>query len=98
MLYESERLELKTKAPLLLVPVLFDVDVLNQITKFRTLFLRFCINDKRAQKYLLGGVEQLIQTHKDVLLPKTAHIIKALYDEDICSEESLLSWGKKVDF
>ena len=81
MLYESERLELKTKALLLLVP-LFDVNVLNQIIKFRTLFLRFCINDKRAQKYLLGGIEQLIQTHKDVLLPKTAHIMKALYDED----------------
>jgi hypothetical protein len=32
-----------------------------------------------------------------VLLPKTAHIVKALYEENVCEEEMLLSWGKKVN-
>lgn len=92
---EAERLELKTKAPLLLADVLFDTDVVNQIKTHRNLLLRFCVNDKKAQRHLLGGIEQLIFANKDVLLPKTAHIIKALYDADICEEESILSWGSK---
>jgi len=58
MMNEAERLELETKAPLLLADVLFDTDVINQIKKYRTLLLRFCLNDKKAQRHLLGGIEQ----------------------------------------
>jgi translation initiation factor 5 len=96
MLNEAERLDLKNKAPLLLVAVLFDEDIINQIKKYRTLLLRFCYEDEKAQRCLLGGVEQLIWERKDALLQKSAHIIKALYDADICEEEVLLDWGKKV--
>lgn len=117
MLNEAERLELKTKAPLLLVLVLFDVNVVAQLKQFRNLLLRFCLDDKKvflilslksicsiifffvqAQGHLLGGIEQLVSKHKEVLLPKTAHIIKALYDCDICDEGVLLKWGSKVSF
>lgn len=52
--------------------------------------------DLQAQKYMLGGIEQLIVKYKATLLPKTTHILKALYDEDIIEEEQLLEWGKKV--
>lgn len=45
---------------------------------------------------MLGGIEQLVYKHKDMLLPKTAHIIKALYDNDLCDEDVLLSWDTKV--
>lgn len=45
---------------------------------------------------MMGGIEQLIAQHKATLLPKTTHILKALYDEDIIEEEQLLEWGKKV--
>lgn len=38
----------------------------------------------------------LIQENKEVLLPKTAHIIKALYDNDLVEEETLIAWGEKV--
>lgn len=95
MLNEAERLELKEKAPLLLCQVVFDTDVLKQIKQHRTLLLRFCINDQKAQKYLLGGIEQLINKYKDVLLPKSALILKKLYDEDICMEDAILAWGAK---
>lgn len=95
ILNEAERLELKTKAPLLLADVIFDCDVVNQISTHRNLLLRFCVNDKKAQRHLLGGIEQLIFANKEVLLPKTAHIIKALYDTDVCEEETLLAWGAK---
>lgn len=48
MVNEAERLELKTKAPLILANVLFDTDVVNQIKIYRNLLLRFCINDKKV--------------------------------------------------
>lgn len=50
----------------------------------------------QAQRHLLGGIEQLIAEHVDTLLPKSAHIIKALYDNDVIEEEVLLAWGEKV--
>lgn len=41
----------------------------------------------QAQRYLLGGIEQLIMNHEATLLPKAAHVIKRLYDYDIVEEE-----------
>lgn len=95
MVNEAERLELKTKAPLLLANVLFDTDVMNQIKANRHLLIHFCEGDSKAQRHLLGGIEQLVAEKKE-LLGRTAHIIKALYDYDVCEEEALLSWGEKV--
>ncbi|KIH67132.1 domain found in IF2B/IF5 [Ancylostoma duodenale] len=96
---EAERLELKQKAPLLLADVLFDQDIIRdgiaQIKNNRRVLLRFTLNDRKAQRYLLGGIEQLIIKHEAILLPKAAHIIKALYDNDICEEEAILAWGDK---
>lgn len=94
---EAERLELKQKASLLLANVLFDEKVVadKQIAAHRNLLLRFVLNDKKAQRYLLGGIEQVIHKHNDELLSKSAHIIKSLYDSDICEEEVLLAWGEK---
>ncbi|EYC37056.1 hypothetical protein Y032_0831g2583 [Ancylostoma ceylanicum] len=96
---EAERLELKQKAPLLLADVLLDQDIIKdgmaQIKNNRRVLLRFTLNDKKAQRYLLGGIEQLIIKHEAILLPKAAHIIKALYDNDICEEEAILAWGDK---
>jgi len=41
-------------------------------------------------------VEQLINNHKEVLLPKVPLILKALYDEDIVEEEVLIEWDSKI--
>ncbi|KAM3718110.1 Eukaryotic translation initiation factor [Dirofilaria immitis] len=95
LLNEAERLELKSKATLLLADVLFDTNVVNQIMEYRNILLRFTVNDHKAQRHLLGGIEQLILKHFDTLLPKSAHIIKALYDTDVVEEEVLLAWGEK---
>lgn len=94
---EAERLELKQKASLLLANVLFDAGLVTdkQIHLHRNLLLRFVLNDKKAQRYLLGGIEQVINKHESDLLAKSAHIIKSLYDEDVCEEEALLTWGEK---
>ncbi|KAG8253282.1 Eukaryotic translation initiation factor 5A-1 [Homalodisca vitripennis] len=96
LLAEAERLEIKTKAPLVLAELLFDGKILSEIKKHRVLLLRFTHDDPRAQKYLLGGVEQVISLHKDSLLPKVPAIFKIMYDMDILEEKVLLDWGSKV--
>lgn len=95
LLFEAERLELKSKATILLANVLFDTNVVTQIKEYRNLLLRFTIEDHKAQRHLLGGIEQLIAENQEALLPKSAHIIKALYDNDLVEEEVLLAWGEK---
>lgn len=96
LLSEAERLEVKDKAALVLVELLMNEKIVSQIKQHRKLLLHFCHNNQKAQKYLLGGVEQVINGHKDVLLPKVPHIFKELYDMDIVEEEVLLDWAKKV--
>lgn len=94
---EAERLDLKQKAPLLLANVLFDANVVKdgQVKTYRGVLLRFTVNDQKAQRYLLGGIEQLIEKNEAELLPKAAHILKNLYDADILEEEAILAWGAK---
>lgn len=62
----------------------------------RVVLLRFCHENAKSQKYLIGGIEQVINLHKDTLLPKVALIFKALYDLDILDEEVLIEWHAKV--
>lgn len=76
---EAERLEIKTKTPLILAELLFDQNILSQIKKHRVLLLRFTINDKKAQKYFMGGLEQLIALHQDALISKVPSIFKVIY-------------------
>ncbi|ENN72983.1 eukaryotic translation initiation factor 5 [Dendroctonus ponderosae] len=96
LLAEAERLEIKTKAPLVLMELLFDQNALQQAKKYRLLLLRFTLNDKKAQRYLIGGLEQVVALHKDVLMPRVPAILKVLYDLDILQEASLLEWAEKV--
>lgn len=93
---EAERLEIKSKTPLVLAELLFDQNIHTQVKKYRILFLRFTHEDPKAQKYLLGGIEQVIALHKDVLLPKVPGIFKMFYDADILEEKVLLEWATKV--
>lgn len=48
LLNEAERLELKSKATLLLADVLFDANVVNQIMEYRNILLRFTVNDHKV--------------------------------------------------
>ena len=36
------------------------------------------------------------QSFPKELMPKTAHILKAFYDNDLVEEEVILEWAKKV--
>jgi len=93
---EAERLEVKSKATLVLAELLFDDKIHLQLKKHRVLFLRFCHEDQKAQRYLLGGIEQVIGLHKSSLLPKVSAILKLFYDADILEEAILLDWANKI--
>ncbi|XP_053972451.1 eukaryotic translation initiation factor 5 [Hylaeus volcanicus] len=93
---EAERLEIKTKAPLVLAELLFDQNIAGQAKKYRVLLLRFTHDDIKAQKYLIRGIEQVIALHKDVLMSKVPGILKLFYDADILEEKALFEWASKV--
>jgi len=93
---EAKRLEVTQKAPLILAELLFSANLVNDIKKHRGLLLRFTHEDEKAQKYLLGGVEQVIALHAAKLMDKVAIILKLFYDTDLLDEKIILDWASKV--
>uniref|UniRef100_A0AAY4AP91 Eukaryotic translation initiation factor 5 n=1 Tax=Denticeps clupeoides TaxID=299321 RepID=A0AAY4AP91_9TELE len=96
ILAEAERLDVKAMGPLILSELLFDENIRDQIKKYKRHFLRFCHNNKKAQKYLLGGFECLVKLHQSQLLPRVPIILKDLYDADLLEEDVILAWAEKV--
>lgn len=96
LLIEAERLDIVNKASLVLAELLFSENLPQDVRKHRVLLLRFTHNNPKAQRYLIGGIEQVIALHKDKLLPKVAGILKLFYDNDILDEKVLLEWSQKV--
>lgn len=94
---EADRLDVKDKAVLALSELLFDKDMVGQISKYRAVFLRFVHDNVKAQKYLLGAYELLVgKSFPGDLMPKAAHILKEFYDKDLLEEEVILQWSEKV--
>lgn len=93
---EAERLDIKDKGPLVLSELLFNENMKEQIVKYQKLLFRFTRENHKAQKYLMGGFEQLVKMYSDTLMPKVPHILKTFYDTDILDEEVILEWSKKV--
>lgn len=93
---EAKRLEVNQKAPLILAELLFTANIVADIKKHRGLLLRFTHEDEKAQKYLLGGVEQVIALHAAKLMDKVAVILKLFYDTDLLDEKVILEWASKV--
>lgn len=93
---EAERLEVFDKAVVFVAEHLYTERMLSEIKEYRPIILHFVLNNKKAQKYLLGSFEVLVgETHPE-LLPKVPHILKAFYDQDILEEEVILEWAEKV--
>ncbi|XP_041827849.1 eukaryotic translation initiation factor 5 [Melanotaenia boesemani] len=96
ILAEAERLDVKAMGPLILSELLFNENIREQIKKYKRHFLRFCHNNKKAQKYLLGGFECVVKLHQVQLLPRVAIILKDLYDADLLEEDVIFAWAEKV--
>lgn len=93
---EADRLDILTKAPLVLAELLFSANVIAEVRKHRNLLLRFTHNNLKAQRYLLGGLEQIIALHAAKLMDKVAGILKLFYDNDILEEKAILEWSLKI--
>ncbi|XP_013104738.2 eukaryotic translation initiation factor 5 [Stomoxys calcitrans] len=96
LLIEAERLDIVHKAPLVLAELLFTDNLTQDVRKHRVLLLRFTHNNPKAQRYLIGGIEQVIALHKDKLVPKVAGVLKLFYDSDVLEEKVILDWSQKV--
>ncbi|XP_052748619.1 eukaryotic translation initiation factor 5 [Galleria mellonella] len=95
ILHEAERLEVKSKAPLVIFEVLVRANSLAaDVKKHRALLLRFTRADNRAQRAALHALTALC-AHHPALLPKVPAILKLLYDADIVEEKALLEWASK---
>lgn len=93
---EASRLDVQAKAPLILAELLFTTNIVQEVRKHRNLLLRFTHDDVKAQKYLIGGLEQIISLHVDKLMDKVPGILKLFYDCDILEEKAILEWSQKV--
>lgn len=76
--------------------LLFSANVIAEVRKHRNLLLRFTHNNLKAQRYLLGGLEQIIALHAAKLMDKVAGILKLFYDNDILEEKAILEWSLKI--
>jgi len=95
LLGEAERLDIRAKATLVLAELFFNENIVKQVVQHRVVLLRFCHQNTKAQKYLIGGIELVIDLHRE-LIPKVPVILKAFYDADILDEEVLFEWNSKV--
>lgn len=93
---EASRLDVQAKAPLILAELLFTANIVQEVRKHRNLLLRFTHDDVKAQKYFIGGLEQIISLHADKLMDKVPGILKLFYDTDILEEKAILEWSQKV--
>ncbi|KAK2109422.1 Eukaryotic translation initiation factor 5A-1 [Saguinus oedipus] len=91
---EAERRDVKAMGPLVLTEVLFNEKIREQIKKYRCHFLLFC-HDKKAQRYLLRGLECAVETHQAQHISKIPRILKEMYDA-VLSEEVSISWLEKA--
>uniref|UniRef100_A0A6B2EAB5 Eukaryotic translation initiation factor 5 n=1 Tax=Phlebotomus kandelakii TaxID=1109342 RepID=A0A6B2EAB5_9DIPT len=93
---EADRLDIQQKAPLVLAELLFSANIIAEVRKNRNLLLRFTHNNPKAQRYLMGGIEQIISLQAATLMNKVAGILKLFYDSDILEEKTILEWAAKV--
>ncbi|KAJ8720421.1 hypothetical protein PYW07_012464 [Mythimna separata] len=95
ILHEADRLEVKSKAPLVMLEVLVrPASLAADVRKHRALLLRCTHGDTRAQRAVLHALTALCAHHAQ-LLPKVPAILKLLYDEDIVEEKAILEWAAK---
>lgn len=96
LLEEAKRLDIKDKSTLILSELLFTENILDEIKTYKMLFLRFCVDNKKAQKYLLGGYEKLVgDVYKEKLFNNAVKILKLFYDEEILDEDVIIEWSLK---
>ncbi|QEU62853.1 Tif5 [Kluyveromyces lactis] len=90
---ELELLE-DPKVAAVLAQVLFDEDIVSDISE-HTAFLQKLLKDEDFEKNFLGGIERFLGLDHPELIPLLPKILVQLYNNDIISEEEIISFGTK---
>lgn len=92
---EADRLDISDKAVLVLCELLLDDSIIENVKRYKNLFLRFVNQNDKAQRYLLKGIGLTISNRKEQLLPIVKSIFMRFYQEEIIVEDSFLEWYAK---
>uniref|UniRef100_A0A6C0JAT7 W2 domain-containing protein n=1 Tax=viral metagenome TaxID=1070528 RepID=A0A6C0JAT7_9ZZZZ len=94
ILKESQRLELNTRASLILTELLLNEDMIKQIEQHNLLFAALN-KHKKSQKIFLSGIEKVIEKHLS-LIPKTSNILQLIFEKHIVDKDVMLNWSQKI--
>lgn len=92
---EADRLDISDKAVTVLCELLLKHNLSENLERYKTLFLRFTHENRKAQKYLLKSLVWILTSEEEQLLPKVATLFHRIYDHEIIEEEVFLEWYKK---
>lgn len=88
-------IETKHRTVQVLAQTIFDDNIVKQIEP-RAGMLKKMITSEKHEKALLGGTERFVGVEKPNLIPTVSAILVKFYENDLCSEEVLKSWGSKA--
>ena len=86
---EANRLGIKDKAIYIITDLVFTENILEEITLYSKLFLKFCYKNNKAQLYLIRALENLLSKNK-FMYDRSISILKQFYDEGILDEETII--------
>lgn len=78
-----------------LAQTIFDDDIIEEIGEHSGLLSKLLTTPKH-EKSLLGGIERMIGTQHQELIPQVPKILMTLYQDDIVSEDVIKDWGTHV--
>ncbi|WBR61432.1 W2 eIF5 [Drosophila suzukii associated hytrosavirus 1] len=86
------------RAPLVLSELLLTKYLEEDIKRYSSVLQHFCGDNIIAQRFLIGGIEQIIAKHSEELLPRVSAIFKTLYDEDILDKNVIIEWYESHNY
>lgn len=75
---------------------LFDEEIAEQIEEHAGLLAKLINGDEDNEKAFLGGLERFFGVEKPDLIPTINKALMKCYENDLVSEEVIISWGSKV--
>ena len=89
-------IEKKAKTLTVLAQSIFDDNIVKQIDARAGMLKRMVDGKEKNEKALLGGTERFLGETRPQLIPQVSSVLMKYYNEDICSEETLKTWGNKA--
>ncbi|KAH3902527.1 probable Eukaryotic translation initiation factor 5 [Saccharomycodes ludwigii] len=70
-----------------------DEDIVSEIAEHAPFFIKLINNRPEFEKHFLGGIERFLGIQHPELIPLLPKILVQIYNNDICSEESIMHFG-----